>query len=548
MDYRSFSNQIENKVNMMNKSELIEFILEMIRHVPEKLRENVIEGLVGNDTIGDVKELNINKEYQRVMSMCEAIANNDKYLIATYYEGDGYHYCGYEGEYDDEAQYDDPDGVEEDIRDILSVADWLLNKKEYKYTEDILDMISTLEILVNYEDFDEEYFYTIDELVDDDTFSIDIRDISIKALYVVYMITDKEERPERLYRHYGWYSNKLVRLDELITMGPERLPDFNEFVSGWIELLKTKSGDMVEALLEDAFTYLEGKDALEKYAKELCDKFPRYYVHWFQELLERKDYEKLMVEAELAFKSIANVSPERYLIGNIVYVASKKIENKEMMHRSSMVIYEANPCVKTYLRLKTLPMKEELCKDIEISTITNLKSDTNEFDSMLFEVLNGKYNDIWKKVSKNKKVLGWSMDPKGIIVPFFLLMLVEVSQISPLMERILLEIQHRIEYKKHMDDQDLIDYYKLWRGFVKIPEGDRDKLFNWCQSEVNERVKAIVSNKYRNAYKRAAEISLLLSEVAFCIGKTGRMDEIALQHQAMFPRHSAFKGEYRDLL
>ncbi len=124
------------------------------------------------------------------------------------------------------------------------------------------------------------------------------------------------------------------------------MPEFNEFVSRWIELLKTKTGQTVEALLEDAIIYLEGKEALEKYAKKLHEIFPRYYVYWFEDLLINEDYEKLMDEADKAFECLATVAIERYLVGNMVYIVSKKLKNSAMMHTSSKVMFQANPCVR----------------------------------------------------------------------------------------------------------------------------------------------------------------------------------------------------------
>lgn len=94
---------------------------------------------------------------------------------------------------------------------------------------------------------------------------------------------------------------------------------------------------------------------------------------------------------------------------------------------------------------------------------------------------------------------------------------------------------------------EFIEYYKLWRNSVDFTEKEHSELYNWCKTEVTNRVREIVSNKYRNAYLRAAEASQLLSEVAFYIGKTNSEDEIALRHKAEFPRHRAFRAEYDNL-
>jgi len=162
-------------------------------------------------------------------------------------------------------------------------------------------------------------------------------------------------------------------------------------------------------------------------------------------------------------------------------------------------------------------------------------------------VINNQWNEVLEKLRKNKKSVGWTYDVKGIIVPLFLIMLVDVNRITPLMKDILKGIMRRLDYSMQLDDMELTEYYKLWRNSVDFTKEEHSELYNWCKNEVTNRVREIVSNKYRNAYLRAAEASQLLSEVAFCTGKTNSKDEIALMHKAEFTRHRSFRAEYDNL-
>jgi hypothetical protein len=545
MDYKAFSKKIAKEVKKMDQLELYEFTMDLLRYIPEKRRDMVLESVAYKDCEDSSNNTPVQNEYERIMNLCEAISTGEKLLKGLFREG-------YDYGYDDNIEYDDIDGIEEDLKDALEVANWMLLKKEYKYADDIYDAVETLVICIEYDDeYDNDYYeqsdFTFEEFIAEINLNIDTHKVAMETLYATYMNTDKSNRVQKMYGHYGWNSQSLVKLDELVTIGYEELPDLNEFLGDWIELLKGESGNNVAELLEDAFIYLEGKESLEKYAKELPDKFPGFYVHWFEELFRNGDYVKIANEAEKAFKVIENVSGERYLIANMTYMASKELNNGEMMYRSSKVMFEAKPCVKTFLRLKTLPLAEPLCKGIIVPPIETVNLNVDEKEQMIMMVFNGQWHKVWMKLSKNKEALGWSHDPKGLVVPLFLIMLVDGNMITPLMERLLARIKSRLDYSMQMDDMDFMEYYKLWRNSVKITKKDHKGLYHWCENEVTKRVREIVSNGYRKAYFKAAEASLLLSEVGFYTGETQSKDEIALKHQSEFPRHSAFKREYDNL-
>ncbi|MBN4051155.1 hypothetical protein JYT99_03255 [bacterium AH-315-E09] len=199
------------------------------------------------------------------------------------------------------------------------------------------------------------------------------------------------------------------------------------------------------------------------------------------------------------------------------------------------------------IKLEQLPLAEVLCKDMIIPQIETTSLNLDEKESKTIMVFKNQWGKVGAELRENKKSVGWTYDLKGLIVPLFLIVLADVNKITPLMEHILKGIKGRLDYSMQLDDMEFIEYYKLWRSSVVFTEEENRELYSWCKNEVTNRVREIVSNKYRNAYSRAAEISQLLSEVAFYIEKTTSKDEIALRHKSAFPRHSAFRAEYASL-
>lgn len=535
----------------MNKETLYEFSLELLRHIPENRREIILNSII---EIKDNNSFNVivENEYNRVIKILSIISSGEKFITGCYsMEYGSYNY------YDDgeeSIEYDDSHNIKEDIEDAVKVANWLLLKREYKYAGEVYNRINTIiiSITVEYDEDNEYYFddeceFSLEEFIEEFRLKINIYSTSIEELYAIYMVTDKNERANELYNHYGWYGNVSIKLEDLFTIGPEKLPDFELFLIDWIELLKTKSNDNVSKLLEEAFVYLEGKEAYEKYAKELSKSFPVFYFHWFENMFENKDYKKIIDESEQGFEAIENSKNELHMIANIVYASSSKINNIDLMYISSKVMFESKPSVKTFLRLKTLPFVSEICKTLIISDIyiNDIIIDENEKQVMM--IFNNQWNVVYKELQKNKKAVGWTFDLKGIVVPLFLIMLVEAKDITPLMENILLNIELRINFNRNFDDMEFIEYYKLWRSSIEIEDVDCNELYLWCKNEINNRVSEIVSKGYRKAYIKAATGSQLLSEVSYIIGKTSDLNEISNGHKSKFPRHIAFKREYENL-
>lgn len=110
---------------------------------------------------------------------------------------------------------------------------------------------------------------------------------------------------------------------------------------------------------------------------------------------------------------------------------------------------------------------------------------------------------------------------------------------------------------------------KIWRGkdgyfddedkrFKKIIEEDiltkyiskdgRMKQIQWARSAIEKRIDAIVSNKYRGSYDKAALLLVGCVESLNLIGKSTESQTFFNKIKARYNRHSAFQQEIRQLL
>lgn len=74
-----------------------------------------------------------------------------------------------------------------------------------------------------------------------------------------------------------------------------------------------------------------------------------------------------------------------------------------------------------------------------------------------------------------------------------------------------------------------------------LPARERRRLLEWCREIARRRAEAIVSNKYRKAYPRAAAVAAACEEAAHACGESDAVAGLIVGLLEQFPRHYAFK-------
>lgn len=85
--------------------------------------------------------------------------------------------------------------------------------------------------------------------------------------------------------------------------------------------------------------------------------------------------------------------------------------------------------------------------------------------------------------------------------------------------------------------------FQTWSKGEIVPSNVHKYYLDWCKREIGKRVDAIVSNRYRHNYYKAADLIAAMSET---LANMNRLDESSAfpeLYRARYPRHSAFKAE-----
>lgn len=162
-------------------------------------------------------------------------------------------------------------------------------------------------------------------------------------------------------------------------------------------------------------------------------------------------------------------------------------------------------------------------------------------------ILNEDYEKMWD-LTKNAKPLGWSgyNSSQAVAVPFLLVSSVRGKPLK--LNSSVLKIWKGKE--GYADDQD-----KRFKKIVEediltkdISEEERIKQMKWVESSVEKRVDAIVSNKYRGSYDKAALLLVACVEALNLLGRTAEAQTFFDKIKNHYSHYSAFQREIRQLL
>jgi hypothetical protein len=81
-----------------------------------------------------------------------------------------------------------------------------------------------------------------------------------------------------------------------------------------------------------------------------------------------------------------------------------------------------------------------------------------------------------------------------------------------------------------------------------LSRDQQERFLAWCLDVSRRRAEAIVSNKYRKSYDKAANVTVACAEMLRLRGEPGEADRFVDDIRTRFPRHRAFQAELKAAL
>lgn len=401
---------------------------------------------------------------------------------------------------------------------------------------------------------------------------VDLREAHARYCRTVFTLSDKDDRVDNMLAALAVTTldpdfdniqgSDLALLQDVIDAQVGTLPDMQEFLAQWEKAL-AKKGHTPERLarlrLETA-CMRGGSGTIAKLVRSWGNKQPLGYVVWLQHLDAAHQWEDIR-EAAIEALNILPMSPERrYAAVNLVRAGHHMgnddlvLEGRREAFRSSL---DENDLLLLLDEANRLDIREkEIAWSLDVLQNSAGKvSGAKRLQAILF-LMSGDLDSV-AGLCKNEKVYGWSAGSPGAL--FFCALLYCMA--GKRADRCVLLDSMLTDYTQtgYYFDEYCHNAEKpatTFAGEIKkgLPALDitQEKFTEYIPQTLKygeKRVEYIVSNKYRNAYGRAASVLGAMAEMHVARGDALKARKLVHTfYFEKFNRFAAFRTEVRAAL
>lgn len=470
------------------------------------------------------------------------------------------------------TQYNDNQGIGNKIMYMIRFAEDCIEDRRYQEANEIYEWLWDMSIVTDNE-FDD--LVDLEMLAENNLIHTDMKHLALLTLYADYQALPPEKRAEDMYLYFTFSTFFKLHMEEMLHVGREKLKDTERFWKDWIELLKSKNGDLEARLLKEAVLYCKGINGLLEMAEENASIHPSLYLAVMDEYEKGYFYEKI---EEVGKKALEKINVDIKIRGEIAlrtaFVSSCLMHEEEMM-QFCWECFRSDSTVKNYLRLfatekltKRYGMrgKEVLIDRIKGNQDVSWKNSElrrniiGDYEYYRLSFYMGDFEKV-KTVSKNPEgSLGWSSSFIHDGIRLFLIYLYEKPLPSKAAASIAASIgfmdangeQKLMRFEKDIQEEsrkhkvsEFWNYFQRWKKHFPMAEEERKGYLTWAEKIVYSRADAIVSGQHRNHYGEVAGLLAIVGEIKESMGMSGAGREIFAQYKSKFPRHSSFQKEMK---
>ncbi len=462
---------------------------------------------------------------------------------------------GEERDFGDESWAEEMDEFFMQARSLLLQGEYKIAEEAYRKLFDILQM-------------GEEPGHLPGDLDQSSMLKVDIDEQVALFFRSVYMNSTLQERADLLYEsmnEYG-YLWRIVGLKDIINVYDDTLPDFDIFLTKWIELLKDEGTSRVSELLREAVFLKGGIPAISEFARQYADKYPNAYLDWIA-ALEREGDSVIQVARE-GLSEIPQDYTVRAKVAETISKAGERLDDNKLRLEGYRECFYSDPTIEHLLDLYITAIECDCFEEIRDKAEERImellgKKDERRTSYNYFEeqhrafvsegtlanamLLGGRYEKVFR-MCEGRGSLGWSYreNPKFTFLTFILVFLSKEGVHSKVLYKEWADaIRYSVretyikKYQRVVDDT---------QKYLKLTEEEENFYLNWCKDEIEHRADEIVSNQYRGSYYKAAGLLVAMAETLANRGKRREGIELIEGYRSKYPRHIAFKSELTKAL
>jgi hypothetical protein len=421
----------------------------------------------------------------------------------------------------------------------------------------------------------------------DEMLSSDLEEITLRYLRCIYLTERPASRPAALFGAISsTYYNISLTLDGIINVSLEDLPDLNRFGRDWTTYLKKRKGDaLATRLLKEAIGLFQGIEGLEALARDRGREYPGAFVEWLEALREKRLYDDMVRAAKLGLEALPDSLGIRARIADYLYAAGRELKQENLLIPALKEALHSSPSLARLLNLLDSAESQEqriTLIDEALSRFGQIQGrkgrlrttswtigcspdlDENSVPEnleMYCHLLKGNYSQVVSLLGKSEP-LGWSHGRRSnaLAVPFFLFArwnhdipltpsMADLWNQATLVRTLRHDDWEFDDYHEEVESGDLGSRFRAYLENVledqEIAEKDLKRYFQSAEQAARRRIDAIVSNKFRKSYWKAAQLILAIAETYWSNGKHDEGQGLIDHFRGKYNRHSAFKSELK---
>jgi hypothetical protein len=572
MSLKAFWESVERRLAASSADELRAILRAMAHETPPGSRRAFLARL------GSVEEADV--ALSQAAQPGDLLADIDD--LARELEDTMQHADAWEDRYDGEDYYDEEDSLgpyEEFVEPLTGLFDRAQAAFDH---EDVGLARAAYQKLFDVLDLEDDYGRGVSA---SDLTGVDAGEAAARYLRAVYESESAEHRPQALYEQmhqvHAWLGRSRPMLDDLVQISPRPLPDREQFLTDWIAFLRTQSapsGSDVDAWLREAVRLAQGAPGLEALARAEGQTRPRAYLDWLTALEQENRNREALAAAQEALQALPARLPIRAAIADHLCTAALRLDEVSAMRLGRWEAFAAKPTLPRLLDLWEAAADEEERTGLMQRALQHMQDYTahppSRPDEMLWIgddlerpawitspilahacLLAGDWDAAYHLAAQGK-VLGWSSgeSAQGLVIAAYLVLLSGKAPgtLSPSLEQLWQwAIQNSVAAWGWAGEQENPMYKRLelvYAGHlahVQWAADQQEKFLAWCLDIAQRRVNAIVGDKHRGSYDKAAVLTVACAEVLRLRGDKAAADALIGEVRNRFPRHRAFQAEMK---
>ena len=515
----------------------------------------------------DAKIVSGDELLERIRDIKELIQERqDAIEDGSYYEKYD-DYGGYDDYYYDEEIDALSDEQREDLKTLFAEADHFFLSKELEIARQAYRSLLSMFDDIG-EDKDEEEFCFAFGFTESDV-KIDWRETRSRYCRCVYETASAGERlPEMLEAmqvtanqfesSYAPSEGTYALLQDVIDAAAGELPEREEFLAAWRKALGRYDHTRAQVLLLEAVELSDGIEGVAREVRRL--RMPVGYLYWLDLLNGRQAWTEVCAVAQEALENMPK-GELRAQAAKLLNTAGIKSGNHELILQGLREALYSAPDSAKLSRLIEEACRQKL-RDVELERALKALKRGEEARQLKLKILLmlGRLNEASRLVDTEKS-LGWSSSYQNPGVGLFFGGLLTAltgddgrgATIQGLLARYAGNVS---DYTFFSPDPSLSEgssviLREIRQGLQTISMQE-DETRRWTTLAYNmggNRIDSIVSNKHRNAYRRAAEVLGALMEFELI---NGRKEEALVLLESFrdqkYKRYSAFRSELKSVM